>query len=168
MAPYLDAQGRITQEQIAALAPVSYAYDSRGLFSTITEGSGATSRTTSLVYNGARDLSGVTDALGQTTNFAYDLAGRPVTQTLPDGRTLQYAYDAAGNATAITPPGRPAHSFAYTPIDLMSSYTPPDLGSGSTATQYSYNADRALTRITRPDGQLVDFGYDSGRAVAAR
>ena len=68
----VDAQGRITQEQIAALAPVSYAYDSRGLFSTITAGSGATSRTTSLVYNGAHDLTGISDALGRTINFAYD------------------------------------------------------------------------------------------------
>ena len=81
----LDAHGRVTQGQIAALAPVGYVYDSSGLLSTITEGSGATSRTTSLVYNSARDLSGITDALGRTVNFAYDSAGRVVTQTLPDG-----------------------------------------------------------------------------------
>ncbi len=158
----LDALGRITQEQIAGLAPVGYAYDSRGLVSTITEGSGATSRTTTLVYNAARDLTEISDALGRTSSFAYDSAGRLVTRTLPDGRAIQYTYDAAGNATAITPPGRPPHGFAYTPIDLLSSNTPPDLGSGNTATHYTYNADRALTRKTRPDGQVLDFDYDSG------
>ena len=158
----VDALGRVTQEQIAGLAPVGYAYDSRGLLSAVTEGFGATSRATSLMYNDGRDLTGIIDALGQTTNIAYDLAGRPVTKTLPDSRAIQYAYDAAGNATAITPPGRPAHLFAYTSIDQISSYTPPDVGGANRATQYTYNADGGLTRLTSPDGQILDFGYDSG------
>ncbi|MEO8135168.1 MAG: RHS repeat-associated core domain-containing protein, partial [Betaproteobacteria bacterium] len=161
----LDAQGRITQGQIAALAPVGYVYAGNGLLSAITEGSGATSRATSLVYNGARDLSGVSDALGRTVNFAYDAAGRLVVKTLPDGRTIQHSYDAAGNATAITAPGRPAHGFAHTPDNLLSSYTAPDVGIGNTATQYTYGADRALTRKARPDGQLVDITYDAAGRI---
>lgn len=158
---YLDALGRMTQAQALGLDPVSYIYDSRGLLSTITEGSGATRRTSSLAYNAAFKLTGLTDPLNRTLGFAYDSAGRLVTQTLPDGRTVQFAYDAAGNTTAITPPGRTAHGFGYTSIDQTASYTPPGLGSGSTATQYTYNADRALTRTTRPDGQLVNVGYDA-------
>ena len=157
----VDALGRMTQVQTAGLAPVDFAYDGHGLLSTVTEGAGATSRTTNLTYNSARNLSGISDALGRSVGFAYDLAERLTKQTLPDSRTIQYSYDAAGNAKAITPPGRPAHGFAYTPIDQMSSYTPPNVGPGSTATQYIYNADRALTRLTRPDGQVVDLTYDA-------
>ena len=130
----VDALGRVTQEQIAGLAPVGYAYESRGLLSTITEGSGASSRTSSLAYNAAYELTGVTDALARTLGLAYDSAGRLVTQTLPDARTVTFAYDAAGNTTAITPPGRTAHGFGYTAIDQTATYTPPDLGSGSAAT----------------------------------
>ncbi len=163
----LDALGRTTQAQALGLDPVSYTYDSRGLLSTITEGSGAASRTTSLAYNAAFELTGLTDPLARTLGLGYDSAGRLVTQTLPDGRTVKFAYDAAGNTTAITPPGRTAHGFDYTPIDQTASYTPPDVGSGSTATQYSYDTDRALTRQTRPDGQLVDVSYDTaGRATS--
>ena len=33
--------------------------------------------------------------------------------------------------------------------------------SGTTATQFNYNTDRTLTRITRPDGQLIDVTYDT-------
>ena len=33
-------------------------------------------------------------------------------------------------------------------------------GGGTNQTLYTYNADRQLTRITRPDGQLVNFDYD--------
>ena len=149
------------------LDPVSYAYDSHGLLSTITEGSGATSRTTTLAYNAAFELTGVTDALGRTLGLAYDSAGRLTTQTLPDARTVTFAYDAAGNTTAITPPGRTAHGFDYTAIDQTATYTPPDLGIGSTTTQYSYNTDRALTRQTRPDGQLVDVSYDTAGRISS-
>jgi RHS repeat-associated protein len=158
----LDAQGRVTQQQIAGIEPVTYTYDSRGLLSNITEGSGATIRTANFVHNAAGDLTSASDALGQTGYIAYDSVGRVVTQTLPDSSITQYSYDAAGNVIAITPPGRSAHDFAYTPIDQISSYTPPNLGSDSTATQYSYNVDRAPTHITRPDGNIVDIAYDTG------
>ena len=61
----------------------------------------------------------------------------------------------------IVPPGRPAHTFAYTSVDLTSDYLPPTVGSVTTPTHYLYNVDRQLTRIARPDGQPVDFSYDS-------
>jgi RHS repeat-associated protein len=78
---------------------------------------------------------------------------------------IQTTYDANGNVASITPPSRPAHRFGYTPVDLEDTYTPPDLGIGNVATTYSYNADRQLTTITRPDGQSVTMSYEptSGR-----
>lgn len=156
----LDALGRVTQ-QIAGLDPVSYTYDARGLISTITEGSGASTRTTHLAYNAAYELTSATDALGRTWSLAYDSAGRLVTATHPGGGTVALGYDAGGNTSSITPPARPVHGFSYTPIDQTASYTPPSLGSGSTTTQFTYDTDRALTRITRPDGQLIDVTYDA-------
>ena len=48
-----------------------------------------------------------------------------------------------------------------TPVDLMSTYTPPDVGAGTNVTTYQYNFDRQPTLINRPDGQTIDFGYDS-------
>lgn len=157
----LDALGRVTQVQVSGLDPVSYTYDARGLISTITEGSGASSRTTSLAYNAAYELTGAIDALGRTWSLAYDSAGRLVTATHPGAGTVALGYDASGNTTFITPPTRPVHGFSYTPIDQTASYTPPDLGIGTTKTEFTYDADRALTRITRPDGQLIDVTYDA-------
>jgi RHS repeat-associated protein len=157
----LDSLGRVTRAQAAGLDPVVFSYDSRGLLSTITEGSGVNSRTTSLVHDAAYRLTGVTDAINRTFGRSYDGAGRPVTETRPDGSVVGLAYDASGNLTGLTPPGRTAHRFGYSTIDQVANYTPPDLGSGTTATQYAYDTDRALTRTTRPDGLLVDFGYDN-------
>ncbi|MBL0122657.1 MAG: hypothetical protein IPP88_07950 [Betaproteobacteria bacterium] len=157
----LDALGRVTQAQALGLDPVAYTYDSRGLISTITEGSGVAARTTTLAYNAKYELTSVTDALSRTTALTYDSAGRLVTSTLPGARTVTLAYDASGNLTALTPPGKSAHGFGYTAIDETASYTPPDLGSGTTTTQFTYDTDRALTRVTRPDGQLIDVAYDT-------
>jgi YD repeat-containing protein len=83
-------------------------------------------------------------------------------QTLPDQREITYTYDPNGNVTSISPPGRPAHVFEYTTVNQEKQYTAPSVnGGGTQQTQYTYNADRQLTLITRPDGQSVQLAYDS-------
>ena len=80
---------------------------------------------------------------------------------LPDSTEIEYGYDRNGNLVSLTPPGRPAHTFGYTPVNLMADYIAPDIGGDSTATRYTWSADRQLTRIARPDGRNVDIGYDA-------
>ncbi|MBI5783125.1 MAG: hypothetical protein HZA69_05245, partial [Gammaproteobacteria bacterium] len=159
----VDAQGRPTQAQVTGLLPVSLAYDTRGRPNTIAQGSGAEARQTSFAYNPQGYVGSITDALGRVQGFAYDAAGRVTQQTLPDGRVIAFSYDANGNVTSIQPPSRPLHAFAYTPVDLEEQYTPPVVtGVGTPATQYAYNLDKQLTRITRPDGQQANLAYDAG------
>jgi YD repeat-containing protein len=86
---------------------------------------------------------------------------------LPDGREINYMYDANGNVTSITPPSRPNHSFTYTLVNLEESYNPPNIGLSVDTTLYSYNLDKQLTLITRPDGQTVSLDYDSGGRLSA-
>ncbi|MGH8623751.1 MAG: hypothetical protein ACREYC_00200, partial [Gammaproteobacteria bacterium] len=123
-------------------------------------------RTTSIGYYQDGPSKGyvktITDALGRTVEYDYDLAGRVVQQALPDGREIAYGYDANGNVTEIVPPGQPPHRFDYTPLDQEQEYTPPDVGDGDPETRYRYNLDKQLTRITRPDGQTVEMSYTSG------
>ena len=158
----LDVKGRVVQEQVAGLEPVTYEYDSLGRLSSITQGTGGGARASILAYNTKNELIGLTDSLNRTVGFGYNPAGRIITQTLPDLRTIGYGYDGNGNVTAITPPGRPAHAFAYTPLDLESRYQPPAIGLPNHDTQYAYNLDRQLTLVTRPDGQTIQLGYDTG------
>src|SRR2546427_2294911 len=161
----LDAQGRVIQEQVTGLEAVSYAYDALGRLSTITQGTGTTARTSTLGYDTKNQLTSILDPLSRTVGFSYDLAGRISTQTLPDLRTIDYAYDGNGNGTSITPPGRPAHGFTYTPVDLEAAYNPPPLAASpaplATPTAYTYNLDRQLSLVTRPDGQTIQLGYES-------
>ena len=156
----LDTKGRVVQEQVAGLEAIGYGYDALGRLSTITQGTGGTARTSTLTYNSKNELTSLVDPLTRTVGFAYDLAGRITTQTLPDTRMIGYSYDANGNVTGITPPGRPIHNFAYTPVDLESNYTPPDAGFTPRNRQYSYNLDRQLALVTRPDGQTIQLGYE--------
>jgi RHS repeat-associated protein len=158
----IDTLGHLVQGQVAGLLPTGYTYDARGRLATITQGTGPDERTATFIYNSAGFLETMTDPLGRAVTFAYDAAGRIIRQTLPDDRIIQYSYDASGNLTSVTPPGRPAHVFAYTPVDLQQTYTPPSVsGGGTNQTLYIYNADRQLERITRPDGQVVSFTYDT-------
>lgn len=157
----IDDQGRPVLDQIAGLLATNYVYDNRGRLISATQGSGGMARVYTFTYNSSGYLATVTDPLNRTVSFIYDLAGRVTQQTLPDGRIIGYGYDANGNITSITPPGRPAHTFSYGPTNLLTTYSPPDVVPGPDQTLYSYNLDKQLTQITRPDGQTMVYGYDS-------
>ena len=163
----LDAQGRMVQAQHAGRAPVSIAYDSHGLPTMMVAGSGTSARTTNFEFNGAHELTGIRNALSQPITLTYDLVGRPVTQTLADGQAIGYAYDANGNMSGLTPPGRPTHNFGYTALDRIAQYTPPDVNVGADSTVFSFDIDRQLTAIARPDGQTTNVAYDGAGRLAA-
>jgi RHS repeat-associated protein len=159
----IDAQGRVTSQQIAGLDPIGYSYDARGRLSSVSRGSGTSQRITNFTYYTNGYLEKVIDPLNRVVRFDYDGAGRVKNQWLPDGRFIAYSYDAAGNLTSVTPPSRPVHGFSYTPVDLVSAYTPPLVaGTGANLTTYQYNLDKQPTLVTRPDGQTISFNYDTG------
>ncbi|HBF12360.1 MAG TPA: hypothetical protein DDW49_03060, partial [Deltaproteobacteria bacterium] len=163
----IDDQGRIIRSSVGAplaapsLAPTLFTYNNNGFLTRITE-DGQNDRITMMDYNENGYLETITDPLNRNVGFEYDAAGRVTTQTLPDGREITTAYDANGNITSITPPGKPAHVFTYNEVNLESLYNPPNIGLPNDTTQYEYNLDRDLTRITRPDGQTIDFAFNNG------
>ncbi len=152
----LDSLERISSIQVGTLLPVQFAYDSHGRLSTTTQGT----RVTTLAYDSNGFLASATNPLNQITAFTHDLAGRITAKTLPDGRVINFTYDNNGNLTSVTPPGKSAHDFAFTSVNLISSYTPPTV-TGTGATTYAYDVDRELTTITRPDGKMVKYTYDT-------
>jgi RHS repeat-associated protein len=158
----LDSLERPVSVQVGALLPLTFGYDSHGRVSTITQ----STRKTTLTYDSNGFLATDTDPLGFTTSFTHDADGRLLTTTLADGRVITYSYDGNGNVTSVTPPGKSAHDFSYNAVDLPLIYTPP-IVSGTGATSYSYNTDRDLTTITRPDSQTITFGYDSAGRLSS-
>ena len=158
----LDSLERVSSTQLGALLPVQFAYDSKGRLATITQGT----HVTTLAYDSNGFLASATDPLSLTTSFTHDADGRVLTTTLPDSRVISYGYDANGNLASVTPPGKSAHDFSYTAVDLPSAYTPPVVA-GTGATTYAYDLDRDLTTVTRPDGQNINYGYDSAGRVSS-
>jgi RHS repeat-associated protein len=156
-----DAQSRVVQAEVTGLFPVTYEYGDRGWLITVAQGTGAEVRTTRYTYLSDGTLESIVDPAGHATSFGYDAAGRVITQMSADGAVIRYTYDANGNLTTLSPPDQPAHAFSSTPVDQLSAYVPPEVGAEPTETLYTYNADRQLTHIVRPDGQGVDLGYDS-------
>jgi RHS repeat-associated protein len=158
----IDTAGRPTQIALPNIAPFAFAYDSHGRLTATTQGA----RTWTQGYDAQGYLSSVTDPLSHAIGYTNDPVGRPTQTQLPDGRKLGVAYDGDSNTTSITLPSTELHQFSYTPVDLTSSYTPPSLGSSSPSTQYTYDVDRELTMVTRPDSATIAYGYDAaGRLV---
>lgn len=80
---------------------------------------------------------------------------------LQDGRFETFTYDANGNVSTLTPPGNASHTFSYTAREEIASYSPPSLGNLDTETRLTYDADRQLTRLDRPDGQESTWQTDA-------
>jgi RHS repeat-associated protein len=158
----LNIYGDVTRMQTAGLDPLTVNYDSRGRVISTSMGTGTGARSTSMLYDGAGYVGTITDPISSTLRFGYDAVGRVLTQTLEDGRIIRFGYDAASNLTRLTPPGRPGHNFTYTPADLQEDYIPPDVGAGTNLTHYTYNLDKHITQIARPDGATINQSYDSG------
>jgi RHS repeat-associated protein len=151
-----DTYGKLTKTQLATYQPVQYSYDTHGRLSGITQ----STRSSAIAYNTSSFMSSFTDALSEVTSFTYDGAGRVLTETLPDTRVITNTYDSNGNLTSITPASSNEHSFTYNGFDSMSEYLPPALTGLSVNTTYTYNNDKKLTQITRPDGNTAVYSYD--------
>ena len=155
-----DNYGRIIRQEIVGVLPVIFDYDDKGRLTRVGQGADDDARVVNLIYDAEGRVVGIVDPLKRRTRFEYDRAGRVTKQIFADGREIVYAYDPNGNLTAVTPPGQPAHNLEYTPVDLPQNYLPPSIGLGRNQTNYAYNRDKQLTRMTRADGKNVEIEYD--------
>ena len=57
--------------------------------------------------------------------------------------------------------GGPPIPLEYTPVGLAKNYLPPNAGADSKDTSYAYNQDKQLTKISRPDGKVIEMAYDN-------
>jgi YD repeat-containing protein len=164
----LDALRRVVRKDAPGLAPITYAYDGRGLLTAVVEGTGPTARTMQITYDAHGYVARIDQPEGLRTDATRDDAGRLSTIVLPGNRTISYGYDTAGNVTSITPPGRPPQIFAHDAQSRLSGYTAPDAGNGAETTTAAYNADRQLTERALPGGATiaVAYGATTGRLAS--
>ncbi|WP_374029028.1 RHS repeat domain-containing protein [Bdellovibrio bacteriovorus] len=157
----IDSYERIVSAKQGNLNAVTFNYTNENLTSIVNG-----TRTTTLGYNVLGLLESITNPLNQTTSYVYDTANRVASKVLPDSRVISFIYDGVGNLTGVTPPGRPLHAFSLNGHGLVGAYEPPVLSGVSLVnTTYTYNLDKQLTAIARPDGGFVNYNFNATTGV---
>ncbi|GLQ98265.1 RHS repeat-associated core domain-containing protein [Dyella mobilis] len=117
-----------------------------------------------------RDLEGrvtsVTDALGHVSSVAYDPSTDVrASSTNAMGQVTQYTYDVFDRLVASTDPNGIITNFTYTPQSWLASRivranTSGSPSSGDATTTYAYDAIGDVTTVTDPDGVATNYAYD--------
>ena len=89
-----------------------------------------------MTYGSLSNLTSITDAASNTTQYSYDAAGNLLSISLPDGSQQSFTYDPLGNLSdTIEQNGDPV--------------------------SYQYNAQGLVTQENFADGTYQTFGYDA-------
>jgi RHS repeat-associated protein len=117
-------------------------------------------------YDGNNNLISQTDAKDQTITFKYDLLNRITTKLFPDGKKVNYFYDESGYGYSKDRLTRVKYEKG------LESYTYDRRGRTETMIQtiadksrtkkMTYNAMDQVTTETYPDGEVVNYSYDTG------
>jgi YD repeat-containing protein len=173
-----DNEGRILSETYAPGKVVSYAYDTRGLPSQMTDWLGGI---TSFTHDAAQRLTGITRANGETATYAYDAADRLVssveTRPPPSGSPLSsisITRDALGQPASIDrrQPLMPGitmpstTSFTYDPASQVEGFSYDPLGRLLSDGSRSFQWDGA-SRLTHyaAGADSPRFTYDAFGSV---
>ena len=133
-----------------------------------------------------------TDALGNTTVYAYDFFGNPVSTTDPsgnvtslgfypsgdpasitdaDGDTTQYAFDGAGNLILESDPLGNETAYTYdadgNQLTQTTTQTAADGSVRTLTTTTHYDAQGRVLSVTDPDGGVTQTEYDADGNVSA-
>ena len=174
-----DAHGRMSAVTVADEVVVSYAYDVDGVPTQRTDAAGTETR----AYDGRGNLLSVTDPLGRTSRYEYDLLDRLVAEIDPTGAVWRTAYDGAGRVMSRTDPLGNVTRYEYDtagrlsatidPLGNTTRYAYDDAGrlvevvdAKGGVTSYEYDADDRRIALTTPAGLVTRYEYDaSGRLI---
>ncbi len=106
----------------------------------------------------------VTDPLSNVSTYAYDDAGRLITETDPLSNATTYAYDAAGRMTSLTDALSGVVGFGYDGAGQLTSLTDPNEETWT----YSYDALGNRASVTDPLSNVTSFVYDDRGQLVER
>jgi len=161
---FFDEKGRIIKDSISGILATTHTFDNKGR--KIVDNQGG--RKTTYEYDSLGRQSKVTDPYGRSTSFFYDVSDRLIRTVLPDSSEVLFTYDRNGNMLSLTPPGKPEHAFEYSDVDLETLYAPPFAGDSARSTAKSYNYDKEITDILRPDSLNLYFQYGGANSLAGQ
>ncbi|WP_220815573.1 RHS repeat-associated core domain-containing protein [Pseudomonas paralcaligenes] len=157
----------------------SFEHDAVGQITKVTRGDGSWLEYT---WDGARRLTQITNNLGESVEYDYDLMGNRTAQRLRDAsssltqqqawvydelgrllrsigagaQTTQYGYDLNDNPTLSKTPKQHSTNSSYDALNRLVSSTNPRNGN----TALAYDAQDNLTKVTDPRGVITQYEYD--------
>ena len=134
-------------------------YDTDGYLLRVTDPNLTPARTVSYGYDGAGNLTAVTDPLGHTTTYTYDDDHRLMKITDPQGNTLQIAYNSAGDVTSLVT-DLSARYFSYDKEHLKTAVIDVITAEESRRTIYRYDNRGRIVEVTWPDGLTRAIVWD--------
>lgn len=158
-----DAAGDLSTVELPGMsAPISYTYAPGHFFRNSTDPRGNTEA--SSTYHADGRLASLTDALGNTTRYDYDLAANKTTLTYPDGGVAAFKYAANGLLLSETDPLN--HTTTYTYDGKRNKLT--ETNALQQTTTHTYDAGGNLASTTDPAGKTLRWTYNSfGMPVTA-
>lgn len=154
-----DAADRLTQVNYsdASTSDVSFGYDGEGRRTSMSDGTG----TSTYTYDSLGRLTTATNGHGDTTSFAYDIAGNQTSITYPNAKTVSRTFDAARRTASLTDWLGNKTSFAYDADSNLTTTTFPT--SSSTVDTYAFDTvgQATLTTFKRGTTTLASLTYAS-------
>jgi YD repeat-containing protein len=151
--------------------------DAYGNLSKVVEHMGTTTATTTYTYDAEKDLTKVTDALGNIRNFTYDTLGRLLKSedlhSISDttfGSTT-YAYDDNGNITNTVSPRGKSVTYTYDLLNRVNTEDSPDTAYTDVIYTYDTSLHAGKGRLGNVSTAYVSTGYDydwNGNLLAER
>lgn len=117
----------------------------------------AEGRATSLSYDAVGNLLSVTNPLGQTRKYTYDVMNRMTEETDTAGHITSYQYNHNGQVTEILEADQSKVRLSYDKDGNLASLTD---GEGRTAS-YTYDLLDRLTMVTDASGVSTSYTYDT-------
>jgi RHS repeat-associated protein len=157
-----DYRGRPTRQVNALGKTTSFSYVATGCQSCGGGGEKLTSltdpvgSTTNFAYDLRGLLTGITDPLQEVTTLSYDVNGRLTNSTDRNGTALAYAYTPTWKLSSITYPNQTQVTYSYDSLDRLTGLQD-SIGTSS----FTYDADGRITGFTDPNGFALSYIYDA-------
>ena len=152
-----DSDGGLTAKSHNGTTVATYSYDKAGNLVSFTDAGG----TTTYVYNGRNEVTGITYPDGKAVTFTYDGAGNMVTTAYPGGLTLTGTVSSRNRVEALRWDTGDV-SFTYDgPGNLLS-----ETRSNGTGSEYVYDLNNRVASIRHRKGATAVASMDYTRDAA--
>lgn len=144
--------------ELTSHAQIAYRFDTGGRLTSVKD---RNAQGVTLSYNGAGELSSITDSAGRVITLTYT-NGLLTSLSLPDGRGVSYGYT-GGRLTSVTDLRGGTTTYGYDAGGRLASVVDQR---GNTVVQNTYGPDGRITQQADALGNTTTFGWDASTETA--